>query len=82
MTAHELTLKTNRFLLSDGTLIVPQREYIVRRLLESRSAREEAECFYRGVRCPGNVDQDGRRMYPLFYIPPYNNGKKLKTIIN
>ena len=79
MTAHELTLKTNRFLIMDGTLTSPQRDYIVRRLLDSRSTEEEAARFFRALR---RSDQNNPNMYPFFYIPPYNDGKKLKTIMN
>lgn len=82
MTAYELTVKANRFLIQDGRLTLSQKLYIVRRLLEARTPPEEAERFYRGVRCPGNVDREGRRMYPAYYIPPYQGGKKYKSLLN
>ncbi|MDR1693005.1 MAG: hypothetical protein LBR72_06560 [Oscillospiraceae bacterium] len=82
MTAHELMVKTNRHLIQGGELTVSQRAGVVRRLLAAKSAPEQAERFYRSVRFPGNTDGGGRRMYPVFFIPPYNDGKKLKTIYN
>ncbi|MCI9552950.1 MAG: hypothetical protein HFE94_05380 [Acutalibacter sp.] len=82
MEAYELTLKTNRFLIQDGTLTEKQKDHILCQLLAARSTPEEAERFYRGVRCPGNRDREGRRMYPECFIPPYNQGKKVKTLMN
>lgn len=82
MNAHELMVKTNHYLIKGGNLTAPQKANIVRRLLSARSTPEQAERFYRGVKYPGNTDREGRRMYPVFYIPPYNGGKKLKTIYN
>jgi hypothetical protein len=38
--------------------------------------------FYIGVRYPGNTDKNGSgRMYPEYFIPPYNDGKKYQTLI-
>ncbi|HPF55601.1 MAG TPA: hypothetical protein PLV03_03595, partial [Clostridiales bacterium] len=48
----------------------------------AKSTPEQATRFYAGVRFPGNTDANGRRMYPVFFIPPYNGGKKYKTILN
>jgi hypothetical protein len=82
MTAHELMVKTNHHLIKGGELTAPQKTNIVRQLLGARSTPEQAERFCRNVKFPGNLDSGGRRMYPVFYIPPYNDGKKLKTIYN
>lgn len=82
MTAYEMAVKADRFLIQDGELTPAQKTYIIRRLLEARTPPEEARRFYRGVRCPGNLDREGRRMYPAYYIPTYNRGKKHKSVMN
>lgn len=81
MTAYELMIKTNQYLITGGKLSVPQKKRIVDELLGAISPREQAERFYEGVRFPGNIDSDGRQMYPIFFIPPYNNGKKYPTVL-
>lgn len=82
MTAYELMIKTNHYLIQGGTLSDRQKDRIVRQLLSARSSPEQAQRFYAGVRFPNNTDAHGRQMYPIFYIPPYNDGKKYKTILN
>lgn len=88
MTPYELMIETNRYLIKgapapfETLLSESQKAGIVRQLLAARSDAQTKERFYRGVKFPGNIDDAGRRMYPLFYIPPYNDGKKLKTIYN
>lgn len=77
MTIYELMIKTNHYLMNGGELTEPQKSKIVRQLLSGRSTPDQASRFYRGVRNPGNTDG----MYPIFYIPPYNDGKKFQTVI-
>ena len=81
MTAYELMIKTNDFLIKGGELSEKQKEKIVCQLLAARSAAGDAQRFYRGVRLPDNRDSEGRQMYPIFYIPPYNNNKKYPTVM-
>lgn len=81
MTAYELMIKTNHFLIQGGTLTEPQKQNIVQQFLSAVSTHEQVQRFYSGVRLPNNIDGDGRRMYPEFFIPPYNDGKKFKTIL-
>jgi len=82
MTAHELMIKTNHYLIKGGILIDSQKDNIVGQLLSAQSKPEQVKRFYIGVKFPNNIDGEGRQMYPIFFIPPYNNGKKLKTIYN
>jgi len=82
MTPHELMVKTNHHLIKSGNLTEPQKTNIVRQLLAARNDERTKQSFYNGVKFPNNIDGDGRRMYPIFYMPPYNDGKKLKTIYN
>ena len=82
MTAHELMIKTNHHLIKAGKLTEPQKENIARQLLSARSNESAKQNFYRGVKSPNNTDNIGRHMCPIFYMPSYNSGKKLKTIYN
>lgn len=82
MTAHELMIITNHCLIKGGKPTEPPKQNIVRQLMAARTAPVQAKNFYIGVKFPNNTDENGRRMYPLFFIPPYNNGKKYKTILN
>ena len=82
MTAYELMIKTNHHHIKGGKLTEPQKQNIVRQLMTARTTPEQAKRFYNGVKYPNNIDSDGRQMYPLFFIPPYNDGKKYKTVLN
>ena len=82
MTIYELMVKTNHYLIKGGILTDEQKKWIVQQILPSRSTYKEAQLFYQGVRYPNNMDREGRRMYPIFFIPPFNDGKKYKTILN
>lgn len=79
MTAYELMIKTNRHLINGGTITEKQRGNIVRDLLFAASDENAKQSFYRGVKATTSSD---RKMYPEFFIPPYNDGKKLKTVLN
>ena len=84
MTAYELMIKTNHYLIQNSeedSLTAAQKRRIVRELLAARSTPEERNRFYMGVKFPGNRDAHGMRLYPDFYIPPYNDGKKYKTVL-
>ncbi len=84
MTAYELMIKTNRYLIqnpSEDALTGAQKRRIVSELLAARSTPEQRKRFYLGVKFPGNRDAHGMRMYPDFYIPPYNDGKKYRTVL-
>lgn len=82
MTAHELVIKTNHYLIKGGELTDSQKANIVRRLLAAQSNERTKQSFYRGVKYPGNVDKNGSgHMYPEFFIPPYNDNKKYQTVI-
>ncbi len=84
MTAYELMVKTNHYLIrnpSEDSLSPAQKHRIVTELLAARSTPDQCRRFYLGVKFPNNRDAHGRRMYPEFFIPPYNDGKKYKTIL-
>jgi len=81
MTLYELMIKANDYLIKGGTLTDVHKAKIVKQFMDGISTRETAERFYNGVKFPKNTDETGRQMYPIFYIPPYNGGKKLKTVL-
>lgn len=84
MTAYDLMVKTNHYLIqnpAEDSLSPTQKRRIVTELLSARSTPDQRRRFYLGVKFPGNCDAHGRRMYPDFFIPPYNDGKKYKTIL-
>ena len=81
MTSYELMIKTNHYLIKGNVLTDKHRNNIVSQLLSARSSSDQAKRFYMGLKYPNNTDKDGRGMYPIFFIPPYNDGKKLKTIL-
>jgi hypothetical protein len=67
-------IKTSHYLIKGGILTDAQKRNIAEQLLTSVSTPEQAKRFYTGVRYPDNTDQNGRQIYPLFFIPPYNDG--------
>ncbi len=75
-------IKTNHFLIKGGKLTEAQSRNIVSRLMSAKSTPEQAGRFYRRVKYPDNTGADGRRMYPLFFIPPFDEGRKPKTVLN
>jgi hypothetical protein len=75
-------LNTDRYLIKGGILTDPQKANIVRQLLSAQSDDWKKHSFYSGVKFPNNIDNVKRRMYPEFFIPPLNDGKKLKTLFN
>jgi hypothetical protein len=80
LTAYELMIKTNYHLIKGGALTDKQKENIVGQFLSARNTPEQTHRFYNGLKYPNNIDQEGRQLYPVFYIPPYNGGKKFKSI--
>jgi len=82
MTAYELMIKTNHYLIKDGELTDAQKANIVRQFLDARSDERTKQSFYKGIKYPGNTDKDGGgHMYPIFFIPPYSGNKKYQTVI-
>ena len=82
MTVHELMVKTNHYLIKDGELTATQKDKIVRQLLAAQSDEKTKQSFYKGVKYPGNADKNGEgHMYPIYFIPPYNDNKKYQTVI-
>jgi len=77
MTVYELMIKTNHYIIGGGDLTAPQKANIVRQLLAGRSTPEQVRRFHFAFRSQSG----GPQMYPSFYIPPYNDGKKYETVI-
>jgi len=68
MKAYELMIKTNRYLLRGGVLTDAHKAKIVRELRAGRVTDGRLRTF-------------DPYAYPKYYIPSYNNGKKLQTLI-
>jgi hypothetical protein len=82
MTPHELMIKTNHHLIKGNKLTEAQTANIVSQFLAVKSDERTKQSFYNGVKYPNNVDKDGGgHMYPIYFIPPYNDNKKYQTVI-
>ena len=82
MTPYELMIKSNHHLIKGGELTDSQKANIVRQLLVAQSDERTKQSFYKGVKYPGNADTSASgHMYPIFFIPPYNENKKFQTVI-
>ena len=68
MSAYELMIKTNQYLLRGGELTDAHKRTIVRQLWEGRITDGRLRTF-------------DPYAYPKYFIPPYNNGKRLQTLI-
>ena len=72
MTAYELMIKTNHHLIRGGGLTGAEKTHITRQLLAAKTAMGSDPWLYDGAM---------NAHMPAFFVPPYNNGKKLKTVI-
>ncbi len=82
MTPYELMIKTNHHLIKSGELTDSQKAYIIRQFLDAQSDERTKQSFYKGVKYPDNTDKNGTgHMYPIYFIPPYNDNKKYQTVI-
>ena len=69
MTAYELMIKTNHYLIRGGELTDAQKANIAHQLHAGRITDGQKRTFH------------NPNWYPDFFIPPYNNGKRLQTVI-
>ena len=76
MSVYGLLRETNFKLIKGEVFSVPEKQKIAGKLLSAAGGRDAAERFRKGMKAFG----DGKELYPLFYIPPYNDGKKLRLI--
>lgn len=65
MTSYECMIKVNHELIKGREIDTEQKNIIVSQFLSDRSTSEQAKSF----------------MYPMFFIPPHEDGKKFKTIL-
>ncbi len=79
--AYELMLKTNYRIILGENIVDAEKHNITERLLGAKSTREQVRRFYGGVGFAGNIEENASRMYPEFFIPPYNNGIKYRTVL-
>lgn len=69
MNLHELAIETNRQLSSNVPLTDSQKSAVVKQFLDAKV----------GV-ATITIDSEKRHMRPLFFKPPYKDGKKVATI--
>ena len=92
MTTHELMIRFNHYLIKNvsspvkSLLTESQKARITNQFLNSRSSANTVQRFKKGVNAPEYLfmfkqSEASRVMYPLFFIPPYNSGKKLQTVL-
>ncbi len=81
MTAYELMIKTNHYLIQGGNLTEAQKESLVRQLLLAKTSPAGAQKFYNSITSRDNTDENRRHLYPLYFIPPYNGGRKYRTVL-
>jgi len=68
MKAYDLMVRANHYLIKGGELTAGQKANLVRQLRENRITNGRKRTF-------------DAYAYPRFYIPPYNGGKKMQTIV-
>ena len=78
MTPYDLMIRTNHYLIKGGKLTENQKNRIANQFLQEVSTTYQRLKDDKGVKSSNNTDSQGRRMYPEFFIPPYNNGKNIK----
>ena len=69
MKAYDLMIKTNYYLIKGGVLTDKHKITIATRLQENRETDGRPKTF------------NNPHWYPKFYIPPFNNGKRLQTLV-
>ncbi|MCI8388862.1 MAG: hypothetical protein HFE63_10425 [Clostridiales bacterium] len=70
MTSYELMIKINHHLIKGCEFSSEQISAIVSQFLSDKNTSAYVN------------NNTGKKLYPIFYTPPYNYGKKLKTILN
>ncbi|MBK1812240.1 hypothetical protein JHL18_16575 [Clostridium sp. YIM B02505] len=79
MSPYEIVFKINESIIKDKIISDDEKREISDILLKSVADKSTIEHFYSNMKIPkGNIKLT--EIYPLFYIPPYNEGKKYRTI--
>ncbi|MCL2057163.1 MAG: hypothetical protein FWH02_08120 [Oscillospiraceae bacterium] len=73
MAAYELMIETNRRLIAGELLTDAEKKEIVSRFLNAANFPKQAICY--------GVEPISKARRPLFFLPPQNGGKKLKTVM-
>lgn len=75
MNTYELLFgRTNLELMKGKDFSDSEKQQITKSLLSAVSSEDTVSRFHKGVKT------EYTNMYPMFYIPPYNDGKKLRLI--
>ncbi len=81
MNSYELMIKINHALIKGDKPSNDHINKIVERLLSDSVINKKQVGRCTRVGFSSNYDKGTSGIYPVFYIPPYNNGKKLETIL-
>lgn len=76
MTAYGVLCRTTQALIQQQALSDVDKQKAVNALLSAASSPDAIRRFHAGVRVPA----DSVGMYPLFFVPPYNQGKKCRLL--
>ena len=76
MIAYDLLCETNWKMIKGETFSDLEKQKIAHTFLSAVDNKDIVSRFHKGV----NVTDGNRMLYPLFFIPPYNNGKKNRLI--
>ena len=76
MEKYHLLIELNRKLSSGEDISASEKEKAVSVFLNGVSSKEEVMKYKKRMR----VNPGTENIYPLFYIPPYNEGKKLRLM--
>lgn len=82
MTLYESMLWIDNQLIIGKIFSAAEKTKIIKHFIDGISDENTVKRFHIGVKAPLAENGDLRQMYPLFYIPPYNDGKKYKTVIS
>lgn len=82
MNAYEIMVKTNHDLIQGEDILPEHRTHIVKQLLSARNTPCHDEKYYLNVKFTTYSKNPKRNLYPIFYTPSYNKGRKLYTILN
>lgn len=80
LSLYEIVFKANFALLKGEIIPDDDKRCIVNRFLEEISSEETVKRFHKGVNAPLAENGDLREMYPLFFITPYDEGRKYVTL--
>ena len=80
LSLYEIIFKANFSLIKGDAIPDRDKRYIVDRILCGISSEETVKHFHKAVNAPSAKNGDCRELYPLFFITPYDEGRKYVTV--